>query len=138
LLDRPRRVAATRSGEASGYPRGGGEQKQRTGDDTCDSLHPAILDAIGHVIEVAHLKGKPVSVRGEMAGDPGDPAGALLLLGMGVDALSMSPMSVPRVKLTLRSLTLRRARALTDVERSKEDGFAIHRLLNGALEEAGV
>ncbi|HEX6005655.1 MAG TPA: phosphoenolpyruvate--protein phosphotransferase [Burkholderiales bacterium] len=100
-----------------------------------DSLHPAILDAIGHVIEAAHLKGKPVSVCGEMAGDP---AGALLLLGMGVDALSMSPMSVPRVKLTIRSFTLQRARALADVARSKEDGFAIHRLLNGALEETGV
>jgi len=47
-------------------------------------------------------------------------------------------MSVPRVKLTLRSFTLQRARALADVARSKEDGFAIHRLLNGALEEAGV
>jgi len=67
----------------------------------------------------------------------GDPAGALLLLGMGVDALSMSPMSLPRVKLTIRSFTRERARALADNAR-KEDGFAIHRLLNGALAEAGV
>ena len=56
-----------------------------------DSLHPAVLNAIHHVIKEAHLRGKPVSVCGEMAGDP---AGALLLLGMGVDALSMSPASL--------------------------------------------
>jgi phosphotransferase system enzyme I (PtsP) len=53
-----------------------------------DSLHPAVLDAIHHVIKAAHRRDKPVSVCGEMAGDP---AGVLLLLGMGVDALSMSP-----------------------------------------------
>jgi phosphotransferase system enzyme I (PtsP) len=100
-----------------------------------DGLHPSVLDAIAHVIEAAHLRGKPMSVCGEMAGEP---AGALLLLGMGVDALSMSPMSLPRVKLTIRSFTRERARALADNARRKEDGFSIHRLLNGALAEAGV
>lgn len=100
-----------------------------------DNLHPSILAAIAHVIEAAHQRGRPVSVCGEMAGDP---AGALLLLGMGVDALSMSPMSLPRVKLTIRSLTRQRARELAGAARSQEDGFAIHRLLNGALEEAGI
>ena len=100
-----------------------------------DSLHPAVLNAIHHVIKGAHLQGKPVSVCGEMAGDP---AGALLLLGMGVDALSMSPASLARVKLAIRSFTLQRARSLLDEALGMEDGFAIHRLLNGALEEAGV
>ena len=100
-----------------------------------DSLHPAILDAVERVIKAAHLKGKSVSVCGEMAGDP---AGALLLLGMGVDALSMTPASLPRVKLMVRSFTLQRARAVLDAARCMEDGFAIHRLLNGALKEAGV
>jgi phosphotransferase system, enzyme I, PtsP len=100
-----------------------------------DSLHPAVLNAIDHVVKAAHLQRKPVSVCGEMAGDP---AGALLLLGMGVDALSMSPASLSRVKLVIRSFTLQRARALLDAALCMEDGFAIHRLLNGALEHAGV
>jgi len=100
-----------------------------------DSLHPAVLNAIHHVIKGAHLRGKPVSVCGELAGDP---AGALLLLGMGVDALSMSPASLARVKLVIRSFTLQRARSLLDEAFEMEDGFSIHRLLNGALEEAGV
>jgi phosphotransferase system, enzyme I, PtsP len=100
-----------------------------------DSLHPAVLNAIDHVVKAAHLQRKPVSVCGEMAGDP---AGALLLLGMGVDALSMSPASLSRVKLVIRSFSLQRARALLDAALCMEDGFAIHRLLNGALEQAGV
>jgi phosphotransferase system enzyme I (PtsP) len=100
-----------------------------------DSLHPAVLHAIQHVIKEAHLRGKPVSVCGEMAGDP---AGALLLLGMGVDALSMSAASFARVKLVIRSFTLQRARLLLDEALGMEDGFAIHRLLSGALEEVGV
>ena len=100
-----------------------------------DSLHPAVLDAIHHVIKGAHRRGKPVCVCGEIAGEP---AGALLLLGMGVDALSMSPTSLARVKLVIRSFTLQRAHSLLDEALGMEDGFAIHRLLNGALEEAGV
>jgi phosphotransferase system, enzyme I, PtsP len=100
-----------------------------------DGLHPAVLNAIHHVIKAAHLHGKPVSVCGELAGDP---VGALLLLGMGVDALSMSPAGLARVKLVIRSFTLQRARSLLDEALEIEDGFAIHRLLNGALEETGV
>ncbi len=99
-----------------------------------DSLHPAVLNAIRQVIETAHLHGKPVSVCGEMAGDP---AGALLLLGMGIDALSMSPALLPRVKLAIRSFTRQRARVLADTALGMEDGFAVHRLMNGALEETG-
>ena len=100
-----------------------------------DGLQPAVLNAIHHVIKAAHLRGKPVSVCGELAGDP---VGALLLLGMGVDALSMSPAVLARVKLVIRSFTLQRARALLEEALKMEDGFTIHRLLNGALEEAGV
>jgi phosphotransferase system enzyme I (PtsP) len=100
-----------------------------------DGLHPAVLHAIHHVIKAAHLRSKPVSVCGELAGDP---AGALLLLGMGVDALSMSAANLARVKLVIRSFTRQRARSLLDEVLEMEDGFAIHRMLNGTLEEAGV
>lgn len=100
-----------------------------------DGLHPAVLSAIQHVIRAAHLRGKPVSVCGEMAGDA---AGALLLLGMGVDALSMSPANLARVKLVIRRFTQQRARLLLDEALELEDGFAIHRLMNGALDEGGV
>jgi phosphotransferase system enzyme I (PtsP) len=100
-----------------------------------DSLHPAVLHAVRHVIEEAHRQGKPVGVCGELAGDP---AGALLLLGMGADALSMNLTSLARVKWTIRRFTTHQARALLEEALALEDGFAIHRLLDGALEEAGL
>jgi phosphotransferase system enzyme I (PtsP) len=98
-------------------------------------MHPAVLAAIDHVVKVAHLQQKHVSVCGEMAGDP---AGALLLLGMGVDALSMSPASLARVKLVIRTFTLQRARELLDAALAMEDGFSIHGLMNGSVREAGL
>jgi phosphotransferase system enzyme I (PtsP) len=97
-----------------------------------DGLHPAVLNAIRQVIEAAHRQGKPVSVCGEMAGDP---AGALLLMGMGVDALSMSPALLAEVKLAIRCFTRTRARLLAETALGMSDGFSIHRLMNGALEE---
>ncbi|MGB5718315.1 MAG: phosphoenolpyruvate--protein phosphotransferase, partial [Gammaproteobacteria bacterium] len=51
------------------------------------TLHPAVLGAIKQVIDQAHVLGKPVSVCGEMAGDP---AAVLALMGLGVNSLSMS------------------------------------------------
>ena len=100
-----------------------------------DALHPAVLNAIYKVIHDAHEQNTPVSVCGEMAGDP---AGALVLLGMGVDALSMSPASLAHVKLVIRTFTVKRARALADEALRQEDESQVCGLLNDALERAGV
>jgi phosphotransferase system, enzyme I, PtsP len=100
-----------------------------------DTLHPAVLNAIDMIIRDAHAQSTPVSVCGEMAGDP---AGALVLLGMGVDALSMSPASFGRVKLVIRAFTSKRARALADEALEQEDERQVRGLLNDALEGAGI
>jgi phosphotransferase system enzyme I (PtsP) len=100
-----------------------------------DSLHPAVLHAVRQVIDAAHRQNRPVSVCGEMAGEP---AAAVLLLGMGVDALSMNLTSLTRVKRVIRGFTGYRARLLLNEALTMEDGFAIDCLLRGALEEAGV
>lgn len=96
-----------------------------------DALHPAVLDAIRQVIDTAHSSAKPVSVCGEMAGDP---AGALVLLGLGIDGLSMSPPLLGEVKRAIRCLTRERARQLAEAALGMEEGFAIHRLLHRALD----
>jgi phosphotransferase system enzyme I (PtsP) len=100
-----------------------------------DSVHPAVLDAVAKVVRDAHGRSTPVTVCGELAGDP---AGALALLGMGVDVLSMRPASLSRVKLVIRTFTARRARVLLESALALQDGLGVHRLLNAALEEAGV
>ena len=70
-------------------------------------FHPAILRLIKGVLQAAEGAGIPVSVCGEMAGDP---LMVLLLVGMGVRELSMSAVSVPIVKRLVRSATLAMAR----------------------------
>jgi phosphotransferase system enzyme I (PtsP) len=100
-----------------------------------DSLHPAVLSAIRQVIDGAHQQGKPVSVCGEMTNDL---AAVLLLLGMGVDALSVYPASLPRVKGALRRLTQSQARTLLEQALGLEDESAVRDLLQGALEAVSV
>ncbi|MBA4681487.1 MAG: phosphoenolpyruvate--protein phosphotransferase, partial [Pseudomonas sp.] len=77
--------------------------------DLYDFLHPAVLQALQKVVNDAHLEGKPVSICGEMAGDP---AAAVLLLAMGFDSLSMNATNLPKVKWLLRQITQSKAREL--------------------------
>jgi phosphotransferase system enzyme I (PtsI) len=78
-------------------------------------LHPAVLRLIQFAIEAALRARIPVSVCGEMAGDPRYTA---LLLGLGIRDLSMAPGNISRVKRRIRHLDLlaaqRRARAIMD------------------------
>jgi len=77
--------------------------------DLYDYLHPAVLEALQRVVKEAHEEGKPVSICGEMAGDP---AAAMLLLAMGFDSLSMNATNLPRVKWLLRQISMQTAREL--------------------------
>jgi phosphotransferase system enzyme I (PtsI) len=80
-----------------------------------DPLHPAVLRLIQFAIEAAHRGRIPISVCGEIAGDPRFTA---LLIGLGIRELSMAPSSIPRVKQRIRSIDTvaasRRARAIMD------------------------
>jgi phosphotransferase system enzyme I (PtsI) len=74
-----------------------------------EPTHPAVIRTLKHIVDEAHKRNVPVSVCGEMAGDP---VFAPLLLGLGVDSLSMSPAWVPTVKYVVRAMTMADARAL--------------------------
>jgi phosphocarrier protein FPr len=72
-----------------------------------DRAHAPSLDARGlrmieRVIEVAHSRGRKVSVCGEMAGDP---QGARILVGLGIDAISVTTARFAKVKLSLREVS---------------------------------
>jgi phosphoenolpyruvate-protein phosphotransferase len=67
-----------------------------------DALHPAVLRLIRTVVEAAHDAGKWVGVCGELAGDP---VAAPILVGLGVDELSMSAPSIPLVKQAIRGMS---------------------------------
>lgn len=97
-----------------------------------DCLHPSVLRSIKYVIDIAHQHNKPVSICGEMAGDP---ASALALIGMGIDSLSMSTGSLLRVKCVIRSFTLQQAKELADASLKCESASNIRAMLFNALED---
>jgi phosphotransferase system enzyme I (PtsP) len=99
------------------------------------TLHPAVLCAIRQVVREAHLLGKPVSVCGEMAGDP---AAALVLLGLDVDSLSMSVSNIARVKWVIRSFSRAEARDLLEQALKLEEPRAIRDMYNNVLEQGGL
>ena len=74
------------------------------------TFHPAMLRLIRDVTEAFHRQAKEVAVCGEMAGDP---MGALVLLGLGVDTLSMGASALPEVKRMITSVDLEEITALT-------------------------
>jgi phosphotransferase system enzyme I (PtsP) len=94
-----------------------------------------VLRAIRQSVEAAHALGKPVSVCGEMAGDP---AAVLALMGLDVDSLSMSVSSLPRVKWVIRSFTRAEAHDLLDQVWEMEDPRAIRELYNRVLVQGGL
>lgn len=100
-----------------------------------DALHPAVLRAIVQVVEGSHAERKPVSVCGEMAGDP---ASAILLIGMGVDSLSMSVANLPRIKWVVRNFTSARSKRLLRESLRRESAEVIRSNMNVILEEAGL
>ncbi len=100
-----------------------------------DALHPSVLQALRQVVEGAHGQGKPVSVCGEIAGDP---AAVILLLGMGVDSLSASAANLPRIKWVIRSFRREEAQRLLEQALGCEDPATIRQHLNQALERKGL
>jgi phosphotransferase system enzyme I (PtsP) len=100
-----------------------------------DSLHPGVLRALQQVVTESHRERRPVGICGEMAGEP---EAAVLLLGMGVDSLSMTASRLPRIKWVLRSFRQDHARELLARALALEEQAAVRELVQRALHEAGL
>ncbi len=74
-----------------------------------EPTHPAVLRVLNEIITKGHRGGLKVSVCGEMAGDP---VLAPLLLGLGVNELSMTPPLLPATKYVIRAMKMSDARRL--------------------------
>lgn len=92
-----------------------------------DPLHPAVLRLVHFAVDAALRRGKPVSVCGEMAGDP---RYLPLFVGLGVRELSMSPKALPRVKQRLRRLDAAACAELAHAMLTRHDREEIGRLLD--------
>jgi phosphotransferase system enzyme I (PtsI) len=76
-----------------------------------EPLHPAVLRTLRRIADAAQAQARPLSVCGEMAGQPVE---AVLLVGLGYRSLSMAPASIPRVKEALRAVRAADARSVAE------------------------
>ncbi len=83
--------------------------------DLLDMWQPALLDLVSATAEAGVELGKPVGVCGESAADP---VMALVLTGVGVTSLSMSPAAVPGVRFALRAHTFARCQEMAAAARA--------------------
>ena len=99
------------------------------------AFHPAVLSALVHVVREAKAAGKPVSICGEMAGDPG---AAVLLMAMGFDILSMNAASLLKVKSVIRSISRSAAQELLEQVMQMDDAKTVRSAVDLTLYNAGV
>jgi phosphotransferase system enzyme I (PtsP) len=99
------------------------------------AFHPAVLQALQEVVRAAHEIGRPVSICGELAGDPG---AALLLVAMGYDMLSMSATNLARVKATLRRFSRADAEQLLSEVMRMDNSRRIRAAVEDCLRRGGI
>jgi len=98
--------------------------------DLYDPFHPAVLRLIQFTAAAAWRANIPVSLCGEMAGDPHATA---LLLGLGLRELSMAPLRLPPVKQEITQTSIQRASAFAEMIMNQTDEGEIRELLQKGI-----
>jgi phosphoenolpyruvate-protein phosphotransferase len=97
-----------------------------------DGLNPAILHLIANAVRAAHQYGKWVGVCGGIASDP---QAVPLLIGLGVDELSVSVPTIPSIKAQIRQLSLADCQQLAQEALKKDTAADVRALWPDVLEE---
>jgi phosphotransferase system enzyme I (PtsP) len=100
-----------------------------------DSLHPAVLRVLKHIALTCEEHNIPVSICGEMAGDP---MGALLLVGLGFRHLSMNGRSVARIKYLVCRTELEDAQQLVERVLKSEFTTDVRHMTSAFMERRGL
>jgi phosphocarrier protein FPr len=91
-----------------------------------DGLSPGVLHLIAHTVRGAHAAGRHVGVCGGIASDP---RGVPILIGLGVDELSISLPAIPSIKAQIRSLRLEECRDLAEKALAAESAEEVRSLI---------
>ncbi|HKP03773.1 MAG TPA: phosphoenolpyruvate--protein phosphotransferase [Chthoniobacterales bacterium] len=91
-----------------------------------DGLTPSVLHLLAHTVRGAHAAGKWVGVCGGIASDP---HGVPILIGLGVDELSISLPAIPAIKAQVRSLNAEECRALAEKALATESAADVRALV---------
>jgi phosphotransferase system, enzyme I, PtsP len=100
-----------------------------------EPLHPAVLRAIAATARAAKKAGKPLGICGEMAADP---LCALVLIGFGIDQLSMGSFYIPSIKRLVRSVEHSTAREMARKVLEMSSAQEIKGYLFGMMKKLGV
>jgi phosphoenolpyruvate-protein phosphotransferase/dihydroxyacetone kinase phosphotransfer subunit len=98
-----------------------------------NALQPAVLRLIQQTVEAAHAAGIRAGLCGELAGNP---LATPLLVGLGLDELSMSAPNIPAVKSAIRHLTLAQAREVAAGALALESAEAVQDYLEYASKQS--
>ena len=98
-------------------------------------FHPSVLIALNSIVKDAHRADTSISICGEMAGTI---EGAVLLLAMGYDSLSMNATHIPRVKWLIRNLSYKSCQELLVAVLAMEDATEIVDFVRNHLQQASV
>jgi len=99
-----------------------------------DPMHPAILRFIKRIIDEGHKAGIKVAMCGEMAGDP---KFAPIILGMGLDEFSVSPMQIAPIKKIIRSISFADCNVMADKVLKLEDSKSILKEIDLFMKQEG-
>ncbi|MBO0798851.1 MAG: phosphoenolpyruvate--protein phosphotransferase, partial [Blastocatellia bacterium] len=100
-----------------------------------DPMHPAVLRAIRYVAAAAERGNIPINVCGEMASNP---AQVIMLLGMGLKDLSMTPSALPAIRRLVRSIKLETAAAIANHALTLTTPAEVHRYIQTHLSDLGA
>jgi len=94
--------------------------------------HPAVLRLIRNIIDAGHKQKIWVGLCGEMAGEPGF---GLILLGLGLDEFSMSPVVIPEVKYIIRNVKFKDAKEIAEKALSLPTSEEVDSFVSKKLDE---
>jgi len=98
-------------------------------------FQPAVLRLVRDVIAAAHDQNKWVGLCGELAGEP---LAIPILLGLGIDELSMNPPAIPQAKQVIRSLTMDEAREVAQAALRLSSPEAVQALVRERIPVADI
>jgi len=99
-----------------------------------ETLNPAVIWLIKHVVDAGVQAGKPVSICGEVAGDPRYTS---LLIGLGLRELSVNAVSILDIKEALRRISLREAQTLAETILPLSTAEEVEKVLQSAEKRRG-
>ena len=100
-----------------------------------EPFHPGVLKLLKMTVDAGHSNGIPVAVCGEISSDP---AASLVLLGMGIDELSMAPAFIPTIKRMIRSVKMDDAKKLVEKILHLETAVEIKNIITTEMKNIGI